>query len=54
MVTAAVVLLRVGPTVPPGAPNVFNGWQGLIQRAALIPYLAWIFAFAMRLRERSR
>jgi Protein of unknown function (DUF998) len=54
MVTAAVVLLRVGRTLPPGAPNAFNGWQGLIQRAALIPYLAWIFAFAMRLRERSR
>jgi hypothetical protein len=50
---AAVVLLRVGPTRPPSAPNAFDGWVGVVQRAAIITNLSWVFAFALALLRRS-
>jgi len=50
----AVVLLRVGPVQPPAAPNAFNAWSGLIQRALLVPFMAWIFTFAWRLQRVSQ
>jgi uncharacterized protein DUF998 len=48
---AAVVVLRVGPAQPPAPPTPFNAWSGLIQRALLVPYMAWIFTFAWRLHK---
>ena len=50
--TAAVLLLRVGPSRSPAPLNVFNDWAGAIQRVALISFLAWIFTFARALRRR--
>ena len=50
---AAVILLSAGPTRAPAAPNAFNAWNGLIQRTILIPYFAWQFIFALRLRALS-
>ena len=52
--TAAVIVMSAGPTRPPAAPNAFNAWTGLIQRTILIPYLLWIFAFALRLLVRHK
>ena len=49
IITAAVVMMAVGPNDPPAAPNVFNEWDGLIQRIALITYLSWQFFFALKL-----
>ncbi|HEY6417440.1 MAG TPA: DUF998 domain-containing protein [Candidatus Binataceae bacterium] len=49
---AALVVLSVGPTQPPAVPNAFNEWNGLVQRAILIPYFSWIFTFALLLRRR--
>lgn len=46
IMTAALVVFSVGPTRPPAPPNSFNQWNGLLQRAILIPYLLWIFTFA--------
>lgn len=50
--SAAVILMSIGPTRPPAPPNAWNEWSGLIQRAVLIPYFAWLFAFAMSLYRR--
>lgn len=48
--TAAVLLMRIGPTRAPAAANGFNAWNGLIQRCVLIPFFAWQFIVALRLR----
>lgn len=53
ILVVAVVLLRI-PAVPPAPPNSLNPWVGLIQRAALIPYHAWIFTFALALYRRLK
>jgi len=50
---AAVVVMSVGPTRAPAAPNAFNDWNGVIQRTFIIAYLSWIFTFALALRGRS-
>lgn len=52
--TAVVILMSVGPTQPPAAPNVWNAWKGLIQRTALITYLVWQFTIALGLRTHIR
>jgi uncharacterized protein DUF998 len=49
--TVAVVLLSAS-TKQPIQPNAFSPWNGLIQRAVIIPYLIWIFTFAFTLRKR--
>jgi hypothetical protein len=49
IIVTSVVLMKVGQT----PPNALNAWIGLIQRAALVTYLSWIFTFAMALRRRS-
>jgi hypothetical protein len=52
-ITAAVVIvMSVGPTRPPAAPNAFNEWRGLIQRTFIVTYLSWIFTLALGLRRR--
>jgi len=50
---ASVVLMAIGPTRPPAAPNAFNAWNGVLQRAFIVTYLGWIFIFAWRLRTRG-
>ena len=50
---ASVVVLSVGPAQPPAVPNAFNRWIGVIQRAALVPYLSWLFTVALGLGRRS-
>jgi NhaP-type Na+/H+ and K+/H+ antiporter len=51
IIVASVVVMAAGPTKAPAAPNAFNAWNGAFQRAALIPYLLWTFAFAYGLRR---
>jgi hypothetical protein len=51
IIAAAVVVLSVGPTRPPAAPNAFNEWVGVIQRTAIITHLSWLFTFALRLHR---
>lgn len=51
IIAAAVVLLTIATKVP-AAAHAFTAWRGLIQRAALIPYMCWLFVFALRLRKR--
>lgn len=49
--TVAVLLLTIATKIPV-TPNVFTPWNGLIQRMLIVPYLVWIFFFALNLRER--
>jgi uncharacterized protein YqhQ len=46
----AIAVLRVGPTMPPAAPNALNEWSGLIQRMILIPFMLWLFTVAYHMR----
>jgi hypothetical protein len=47
--TSATVLLSVA-TKPPLVPNVLTGYDGLIQRALIVPFHVWAFLFANKLR----
>src|ERR1019366_5827171 len=49
IMTAAVVLLSVGPTRAPAPPNAYNAWAGVIQRMIVIPYMAWVVTFGLGL-----
>jgi hypothetical protein len=51
IIVVAVVLLRLIP-IPPAAPNALNPLAGLIQRTALIVFMAWIFMFALAFGKR--
>jgi hypothetical protein len=53
VITIAVVLMRIGAPRPPAPGNVLTSWIGLIQRAALVPFLAWAFTFARALHRRA-
>jgi hypothetical protein len=52
VITVALVIFSVGPTRPPAPPTAFNDRNGLIQRTILIPYMVWIFIFALGLYRR--
>lgn len=46
VITVAVVAMSLGPTLPSEVSSIFYEWAGLIQRTALITYLAWHFTVA--------
>jgi hypothetical protein len=48
-ITMMVLLMKVGQL----STNRLHAYVGLVQRMALVTYLAWIFAFAWRLRGPS-
>jgi len=47
------ILLTIA-TKPPGTQSVFNDWLGLIQRTAIVPFMIWIFIFALGFLRRSK
>ena len=49
--TAAVVIMSIGPTRVPAAPNAFNEWNGAVQRSFIVTYLSWQFTVALRLHR---
>lgn len=51
-IAIAVAILTIATKVVP-AQNAFSRWLGLIQRAAIVPYMAWLFIFALTLRRKS-
>ena len=51
---AAVILLRVSTVRPPAPPNTLSAWDGLFQRMLIVPFLLWIFTFALGLHRRSK
>jgi len=52
IITTVAVILLSASTKNPVTPNAFTEWNGLIQRMVIIPYLIWIFTFAVALRRR--
>lgn len=48
----AVAILAIATTLI-SAQNVFVPWFGLIERAAVVPYLIWLFIFAMTVRRKT-
>lgn len=51
--TVAVVLLTVAAKVP-FPPPVLIDWLGVIQRALIVPFLAWVFVFAYKLGKLAK
>ena len=50
---AAVVFLSVA-SKSPQYESAFADWLGLIQRAIIVPFMLWVFIFALRLYRRSK
>jgi hypothetical membrane protein len=46
--TAAVTFFTI-TTKPPSLQPMFGAWFGIIQRTALIPFMVWMFLFALRM-----
>ncbi len=46
-ISAAGVILLTLFTKFPSLQNVFKEWVGLIQRTAIIPFMIWVFVFAI-------
>ncbi len=52
MDAAAVIFFSVVSKAPE-LQDAFSAWMGLIQRSAILPFMAWIFVFALHLLRRS-
>jgi len=50
IVAAAVLLLTITSKLP-NLQIVFKDWLGLIQRTIIVPYMLWLFLFALGLRR---
>ena len=44
--TVGLVLLTISTKIP-GLQNSFSGWTGLIQRTSIVPFMVWVFIFAL-------
>lgn len=51
IVAAAVVLLTI-TSKSPSVEAAFKDWLGLIQRTIIVPFMLWVFLFALGLRRR--
>ena len=49
----AVILLTIA-TKFPQFQTIFADWNGLIQRALIIPFMIWVFIFAIALLRRVK
>ena len=50
-VSAIGVILLTIATKLPDTQNIFTPWLGLIQRTAIVPFMIWLFSFALGLRK---
>lgn len=48
-ISAAAVILLTISTKFPQFQSTFAGWIGLIQRVLIIPFMVWVFLFALKL-----
>jgi hypothetical protein len=53
VIAAAVILLTVATKLP-DTQNIFAPWSGLIQRTAIVPFMIWLFSFAVGLLNMRR
>jgi hypothetical protein len=51
IITAALILFMFATKFPVGQ-NIFHAWFGLIQRMVLVPYMLWLFTFALAFYKR--
>ena len=54
IISAFGVILLTIATKTPDIQNIFNNWLGLIQRTAIVPFIVWVFIFALGLLKRSK
>lgn len=54
IIEAAAVLFFTTVSKAPNLQTAFAGWMGIIQRTALVPFMVWIFVFALGLLKRSK
>jgi hypothetical protein len=40
-------------TKVPQLQSVFTAWLGLIQRIAIVPFMLWLFIFALELKRKN-
>ncbi len=52
IITVGVVLLSIATKLP-ALQKSFIDWLGLIQRTAIVPYMIWLFTFALGLYRQS-
>jgi hypothetical protein len=50
---AALVLLTIASKFPQ-MQNIFADWLGLIQRGLIIPFMLWVFLFALEVYKRNK
>jgi hypothetical membrane protein len=50
---AAVVLLTIATKIP-ALQSAFTNWLGLIQRLAIVPFMLWLFTFALGLLRQDK
>jgi hypothetical protein len=53
VVISAAVIVQTIATKFPFKHDFFKDWLGLIQRAAILPYMIWLFVFAYGLYKRT-
>jgi hypothetical protein len=53
IICAAGVVLLTAATKTPDTQNVFTPWLGLIQRTAIVPFMLWLFIFALGLHRQN-
>jgi hypothetical protein len=49
----ALILLTIASKFPQ-MQNIFADWLGLIQRALIVPFMIWVFLFALELYKRNK
>jgi hypothetical protein len=54
IISAFGVILLTIATKTPDIQSIFNNWLGLIQRTAIVPFIIWVFIFALGLLKRSK
>jgi len=54
IISAVGMILLTIFTKIPGLQAGFNDWLGLIQRTAIVPFMVWIFVFAMGLLKKNK
>lgn len=54
VIVVSIVLMKTGLSEPTATPGRLRAWVGLLQRIALVCYLAWIIGFAQHLVRRAR
>ena len=50
---AALILLTIASKFPQ-MQNIFVDWLGLIQRTLIIPFMIWVFLFALEIYKRNK